>query len=81
VGHPVAKEAAAALRTLVAAPDRLTAAPTWLWVGLALTSIKQWREGVLESLRQAANKCHAMAANQATSAWFRRVSLWGAKVE
>ena len=73
IGHPVAKEAAAILRTLVAAPFRLMTAPTWLWAGLALTSIKQWREGVLESLRQAANKCYGLAASQAASAWFRQV--------
>jgi hypothetical protein len=34
------------------APDCVMSSPTWVWVALALTSIKQWREAVLDSLRQ-----------------------------
>eukprot|EP00092_Neocalanus_flemingeri_P013422 GFUD01014471.1.p1 GENE.GFUD01014471.1~~GFUD01014471.1.p1 ORF type:complete len:1306 (+),score=525.63 GFUD01014471.1:564-3920(+) len=70
MGHTVAKEIMKLVKAGSHAPE-LVLSPFSLFLALALTSVKQWKEQLLDSLRLAIVRSIMLEEKRTTSAWLR----------
>ena len=72
MGHPIGKEVMKLLKSSSQLPDVIIANPFNMFLGLAMTSIKQYQTTVVDCIKSATCKLIQLQLKRSESAWFRQ---------